>query len=50
MQPTQTLLELLVEFYAARKSRRPEGAKPHPIEPLPIEAALEKKSRFPFLP
>ena len=52
MQPTQTLLDLLIEFYSARHYAREQALKAQgEIEPLPTaEAALEKASRFPFLP
>jgi hypothetical protein len=52
MQPTQTLLDLLVEFYSARHYAREQALKAKDqAELLPAaEAALEKASRFPFLP
>ena len=52
MQPTQTLLDLLVEFYSARRYAREEALKAErKTEQLSApEAALERVSRFPFLP
>lgn len=53
MQPTQTLLELLVEYYGARRYAREQALKAKAsqlIEPRPADTALEQTSRFPFLP
>ena len=53
MEANRTLLDLLVEFYGARKPElRNAGAArtAQAIERLPLETALEKVSRFPFLP
>jgi len=53
MQPTQTLLDLLVEFYSARRAA---GAAPqeapslNAAETLPSDTALERAAHFPFLP
>ena len=53
MEANQTLLDLLVEFYGARKPEL-RNAGPartaQPIESLPLDTALETASHFPFLP
>lgn len=51
MQPTRTLLDLLVDYYGARRYAREQALKAEPRQlPEPVDAELEQASRFPFLP